>query len=194
MGRPREHNEETRRRLLEAAEAVVGARGAGALSVRRLADEVGTTTRAVYSSFGSKAGLVGALYRLGFDRLADEFRSVAVDEDPWAELQELGLAYRRAALSQPNLYELMFGGPVAEFVPSAQDYLAARATFDRLREAVQRASEHSPMVIGIESATMQLWAVVHGLATLEIASVPTEVSFDTLWSEALAVMVRGLRT
>ena len=53
MGRPREHDAGTAAALLDAAERIVESEGLAALSVRRVADEVGTTTRAVYSLFGS---------------------------------------------------------------------------------------------------------------------------------------------
>jgi len=56
MGRPREHDEATRAALLEAAERIVADRGPTALSVRAVAEAAGTSTRAVYSLFGSKDG------------------------------------------------------------------------------------------------------------------------------------------
>ena len=59
MGRPREHNERTASALLETAERTIEEHGIGALSLRELASDAGTTTRAVYSLFGSKEGLLG---------------------------------------------------------------------------------------------------------------------------------------
>jgi AcrR family transcriptional regulator len=52
MGRPREHDQATAEALLDAAERTVQAAGLEGLSVRGVADDVGTTTRAVYSVFG----------------------------------------------------------------------------------------------------------------------------------------------
>ena len=58
MGRPRIHDDETRQLLLRAAEAMVAHGGVEALSVRSLAAIVHTTTRAVYSVFGGKDGVI----------------------------------------------------------------------------------------------------------------------------------------
>ena len=69
MGRPREHDESTAAALLDAAERAVEVEGLAALSVRGVAHDVGTTTRAVYSLFGSKDGLVVALGARAFDLL-----------------------------------------------------------------------------------------------------------------------------
>ena len=73
MGRPREHDEHTRAALRAAAERLVAAGGSAALSVRAVAEEAGTTTRAVYSVFGSKDGLlVDALAQGAFEFLFEE--------------------------------------------------------------------------------------------------------------------------
>ena len=52
MGRPKEHDETTRRQLLDAAERLSATHGWEALTVRRIAEEAGTSTRAVYALFG----------------------------------------------------------------------------------------------------------------------------------------------
>ena len=54
MGRPREHDEKTARALLAAAEQLLQQRGTAALSLRQVAAGAGTSTRAVYSLFGSR--------------------------------------------------------------------------------------------------------------------------------------------
>ena len=194
MARPREHNEETRRLLLDSAEALLGAEGVAALSVRRLAEEVGTTTRAIYSLFGSKQGLVHALYRIGFERLDTELASVPASKDPLTALRELGHAYRRAAQAQPNLYDLMFRPPVPGFELAPDDYLFARSTLGRLREAVAAAVDQGLLDVDVESTTMQLWALVHGLASLELSAVPSDTPFEHLWDAALANLLHGLQT
>ena len=78
MGRPREHDDATRARLLHAAEHLSATKGFEAITVRAVAEEADTTTRAVYALFGSKEGLfVKAVLQLPFDpaelldRLAD---------------------------------------------------------------------------------------------------------------------------
>jgi AcrR family transcriptional regulator len=48
MGRPREHDAATRARLLSAAARLSADEGWSAVTVRRVAEEAGTTTRAVY--------------------------------------------------------------------------------------------------------------------------------------------------
>src|SRR5688500_15379106 len=109
MGRPKEHDEETRTALHAAAERLVAAGGPDALSVRAVADEAGTTTRAVYSLFGSKDGLVGALARDAFDLLVARAGAVRETKDPTADLVRTGVkGFRRFVLDHPSLYRIAF--------------------------------------------------------------------------------------
>ena len=110
MGRPREHDESTRVALLAAAEPIVADRGAGALSVRAVADAAGTTTRAVYSLFGSKDGLlVEALARDAFEFLHTEIGKLDETDDPVADLIDVGLlVFRRLVREHPALYRIAF--------------------------------------------------------------------------------------
>ena len=61
MGRRRLHDETTATLLLDAAERAIADEGVDALSLRAVACDAGTTTRAIYTLFGSKDGLIAAL-------------------------------------------------------------------------------------------------------------------------------------
>jgi AcrR family transcriptional regulator len=109
MGRPKEHDEETRAALRAAAERLVAEGGADALSVRRAAAEVGTTTRAVYSLFGSKEGLVAAVAQTAFEYLHDEIDRLPKTDDSAADLIAIGTdVVRRLALDHPGLFRIAF--------------------------------------------------------------------------------------
>lgn len=78
---------QTRTRLLDAAEEVLGHVTFDAMTVHEVAARAGMTTGAIYQHFGSKSGLVGALV----DRLHEEWgRGLAVDLSP-ARLAEATL-------------------------------------------------------------------------------------------------------
>jgi AcrR family transcriptional regulator len=106
MGRPREHNAHTATALLDAAERLVDEGGVDALSVRCVAKEVGTTTRAVYILFGSKDGLVVALGAKAFLLRGAAVNALPVTDDPASDLLEAGMTFRRFALAHPALFRL----------------------------------------------------------------------------------------
>src|SRR6266498_4980937 len=96
VGRPRVHDEETGSALLDAAERIVETDGVAGLSVRRVADEAGTSTRAVYTVSGSKEGLIVALGQRAFAWLASAIDALPVLDDPADDLAEAGVrVFRR---------------------------------------------------------------------------------------------------
>ena len=90
MPRPKIHDESTKMALLEAGARVLAREGPAALTTRRVADEVGASTTAVYTLFGGKGGLVREIYIEGFARLAEAFAAVERGHDPVADLRALG--------------------------------------------------------------------------------------------------------
>lgn len=194
MGRPKEHGEETRERLLETAARLLAEEGAGAVSVRRLADEVGTSTRAIYSLFGSKEGLLSAMYRQGAETFTRLHQAVPASEDPVVELLPLALAYRQSALEQPNLYGLLFERAVPGFCPTQEDAEYAKRSLYRVLDTVRRCirlgrfPDADPV-----ATTTQMWAMVHGLASLELQGAlgPPEVA-DAAWRGAISAMTAGM--
>src|SRR5215471_14930788 len=106
MPRPKEHDEQTADALLAAAEGLIEADGLGALSLRELARVAGTTTRAVYSLFGSKEGLVGALGGRAFNLLQRGLEALPPSGDPQDDVVEAALMFRRFALEHPALFSI----------------------------------------------------------------------------------------
>src|SRR5882672_8434523 len=103
------HGDTLRVALLDAAGALLHDKGPQALTTRRLADAVGTSTQAIYTLFGGKEGIVRAMYLEGFDRLEQCLAAIDPAESPADYLLDLGRAYRTAALRSPHYYDVMFG-------------------------------------------------------------------------------------
>ena len=119
-----------------AAERLIDTHGPDAASVRAVADAVGTTTRAVYSVFGSKHGLLEALATRLFEVLSDAIDAVPCTDDVAGDLVEAGVrAFRQTALDHPSLYRLVF----VQVVPD----LDSAATSARSRPRRSRASNIS---------------------------------------------------
>ncbi|WP_205325107.1 TetR/AcrR family transcriptional regulator [Glycomyces sp. YM15] len=195
MARPRKRDYETlRRELIDAGGRILAAEGPAALSTRRVAQETGTSTTAVYSLFGDKAGLLREMFLEGFERLAAAFASVPRTDDPLADLLALGDAYRANARANPHLYELMFGRPVPEFQPDAAASERIQPTFDALVEACGRCVEQGVFAdIGAHSIAVQLNAMAHGLCSLGLrGALGDEDEANAHWKRAFASLTRGL--
>jgi AcrR family transcriptional regulator len=191
MGRPPEHDERTRERLLLAAAALSADEGWEALTVRRVAREADTTTRAVYALFGSKQGLEEALHEEMFARLLELMHAIPKTADPRADLLELRHAYRTWATERPERYAALmrFVGPSAR-ARSAEGLAAARAASAELREAIARCAEAGLIdAADIDMLVIRWRAVSHGLADFENAGVITDG--DETWRTVLTAVLEG---
>jgi AcrR family transcriptional regulator len=197
--------------LLDRAAALVFAGGVDALSLRRLAGDVGTSTTAVYSLFGNKDGLLDNLYGEAARRFGERLAEVALSEDPVEDLVRLGIAYRDYALSEPHLYAIMFalrvtgvdGVPGEDEADTADDTdddddddPGGRArTLGPLVEAVRRAQVARRLRdVPAEQVALACWGVAHGLVSLELAgTVPSGLDVAAGYEDSLRAMVDGWR-
>lgn len=180
---------------MDAGGRLLAQEGPEALSTRRVAQEVATSTTAVYNLFGDKAGLVRAMFLAGFERLARRFAALPRTADPVADLIALGHAYRANALANPHLYELMFGRPIPQFRPDEADLARVQGTFAALVRAIERCVDAGGFApADAEDVAVHLHALVHGLSSLELrGALGTEPEADGHWQSALQVTIRGLR-
>jgi AcrR family transcriptional regulator len=169
MGRPREHDDATGERLLEAAERLSSTKGFEAITVRAVAEEAGTSTRAVYALFGSKEGLEQALHESMFTRLRDLLQAREHSDDPLDDVLVQALAYRRWAVERPERYALAMHRFVGQGArPRSEEGLAvSREALDELIQAVRRCQDAGLLVADLDDVVTHLRAVVHGLAEFE---------------------------
>ncbi len=192
MGRPR-HQPRTADELLDAAERLIETEGVGALSVRRVAEAAGTTTRAVYSLYGSKDGLVAALGRRAFELLGEGVARLPATDDPAADLVEAGISvFRRFSLEHPSLFRVAvqrtLPGPGYATGFGAEAGWALR----RLEQKVQRL--HDAGLLGgrtVREATSAFHAMCEGLAALELRGLLPAGLEEAAWRDGLGTLVRG---
>jgi AcrR family transcriptional regulator len=195
MGRPREHDEATAAALLKSAEQLLVHGGPDALSVRQVADAVGTSTRAVYSLFGDKDGLVRALYRSSFETLKARVESLPQTADPAADLVRAGIdGFRHHALAHPYLFQLAFEWRGRRAKVSDADRAVGLASFRALVAKVERAVGAGAIHGHPETIALGFHALCQGLASGEIAGwIVQGADPVALWRQTLSAYVDGWR-
>ena len=196
MGRPREHDERTRQALLDAAEELLAEGGEAALSVRAVADRSGVSTRAVYSLFGSKEGLLFALAEHGFALLAELVEKLPQTADPIDDVVSACIhGFRRWALRHPPLFRLAFDRLVVDSPEGRRVSAAGRGALDQLRTRVKRARDAGLLgARDLDEVTVEVHALCEGLATVERRGrmLPRRAQ-ERAWRDALEALLRGLR-
>jgi TetR/AcrR family tetracycline transcriptional repressor len=98
----------SRRALIETALAIGDKEGVEAVSLRRLARELGVTPMALYRYVDSKEGLLGAVA----DRAFEEFELPTESDGDWREdIKALGHSFRRLLLTHPTVASLFSSKP-----------------------------------------------------------------------------------
>jgi AcrR family transcriptional regulator len=199
VGRPREHDEHTRAALTVAAERLVAEGGPDGLSVRAVAEAAGTTTRAVYSLFGSKDGLVDALAKKAFELLHAGLDELPQTDDPGADLVEVGVAvFRRFVREHPSLFRIAFQRVVPGLRAGPELTEARQRTLDQLEARIQRV-EHAGLLGGkpVRDAAVEFNAMCEGLANAELRGTTLRIlpegDEERVWREGLLTVVQGFR-
>jgi AcrR family transcriptional regulator len=175
-----------RRLVLDAASRLLEAEGPDALTMRRIAGEVGCSTSVLYTMFGGKAGVAEGLWREGFERLRGAMERVT-DDDPLGRLAALGRVYRENALANRAYYAIMFQRPIPGFRPSPEAYaeslqplrILVDAAADCIRAGVFRDADPA-RVAGV------LWAAAHGAVSLELAGYEGAIDAEARFQELMA--------
>lgn len=162
---PRPVDPGMRTALIDAAAALVQG-GRDTLTIRRLATEVGTSTMAIYTHFGSMEELMREMRKEGFARLSRYSHGVRKTSDPVADVAALGWAYCFNAMENPNLYRVMFDDPGDDPEVAAAGIVAYEPLVSAVRRCIEagRFTEPEPW-----SPAMQLWTAGHGVVTLHLA-------------------------
>jgi AcrR family transcriptional regulator len=140
------------------------------LTVRRIATAAGTTTMALYTGFGSRDGLLDVVYAQGFEQLREAMESAGNVADPAEAVLQLLHAYRGFALANPGLYGLLFERVLPGFDPSPEvRSTALDTTFGLLAAQAGRLLGVDPQDAAARELGYTLWALTHGLVTLELS-------------------------
>jgi AcrR family transcriptional regulator len=107
----------TRDRIVEEAIALVDEEGSGALSMRRLAARLGTSTMSTYHHLPDKQALREAIAERVMSELAEPGPDTAWDE----ALRELAWSFRSLTLAHPAVFQLLLVAPRPAALGAAAD-------------------------------------------------------------------------
>jgi AcrR family transcriptional regulator len=156
--------------IVATARRLLDAEGAEALSMRRLADEIGIRAPSLYKHVRDKRELEAALISAGFEEFAERQEEAADDVS-------LARVYRDFAREHPHLYRLMTSGPLPR---------------ERLAPGVEERAA-APVVAaagGDPDLARALWAFAHGMTILELdGRFPPGADLDAAWRTGLNALL-----
>jgi AcrR family transcriptional regulator len=197
-----DHNREVKRKILDAARALLLAEGVDGFSMRKLASRIGYTATGIYHHFADKQDVLRALMDADFKAFRAGLGRIGRVDDPIERIRKMGMAYADFAADHPDHYRLLFMTPPAHY-PHGNVTRGdpAEDAYAFLRETVCEAlagGRFRPEFRDADELSQIIWAGVHGLVSLHIAKgtdpwVPWKPLKST-FRRMNDAMVRGLTT
>ncbi|MFD2881585.1 TetR/AcrR family transcriptional regulator [Paenibacillus rhizoplanae] len=116
------NTENLRKLVVDAAAAILQEEGPEAVTVRRVSQRMGCSTKIIYSLFVNKEGLAQQLYLEGCKLLAQRFEEVPPSPDLLRHLLDLGEAFWQFGQDYTSYYKLMFGGAFCRVQAGCGEY------------------------------------------------------------------------
>jgi AcrR family transcriptional regulator len=188
-----------REAIIDAARDLIVTGGLEALSLRRLAAQLGVTAPALYAHVRDKQDLLRALAEEEFERLVARFAEVDPHAAPLDRVRAHGRAYVEHARSQPELFRVMFLFPpelAPADVPADAPLPGATKAFAAAAEAVSDAIAAGDLVADDPLlVALTLWSGSHGVATvLQLGfGLPAELE-EQMIDEVTDRLIAGYRT
>ncbi len=170
------------------------------LGLRPLASSQGTSTTAIYTMFGGKAGLLAAVAHEADRQLAAELRDSLRHDSVVGDMRSLCRAYRLWALDNKGLYGLVVGEPVRsprEDVPGRRgdDDNTGQQWREPLLEVVDALVDEGVFrTADVHETATAIWASLHGVVSLELSVWRESPSAEQYFETQLAAILRSWTT
>ena len=178
---------EARGVILDAAEELLLDEGLDGFTMRGLAKRCGYTAPTIYHYFGDKKGLLDTLLEQAFSGLVKELERVPASGDPVDALRSQFHAMARFGLDNPKHYRVMLSARPEDDPVSSNEEARRRieAPLEELFEAGRL------RIANLEAARQALWALLHGLISLQTSRPDVEWVAE-LAGFGLEAMLEGL--
>lgn len=162
-----------RAEILDAAQRIFIEYGYQGATIRKIADEVGVSSTALYMHFRDKSEILVEISQGAFAQVIAQNDAIAASEpDPVVRVRRILEAYIEFGLAQPHTYLLVFNPSEAilsEEKKAALDALGLK-TYERFRDSVADIAKQGRLrITDVEAATQTAWMAAHGLTALLIS-------------------------
>ena len=190
--KPKGEGHARRAEILAAAERIFVEHGYEGATIRKIADEVGLSSTALYMHFADKGEILHEICRQAFAALLElNLAVVAGPGGPEQRLRRMMQAYVDFGFANPNAYRLIYMTRPVELrhgaLSAAQEL--GGSLYRSFEQVVEDAEAEGRLRGDARTTAQALWAGCHGVVSLVI----TKPYFDWVEHEALvAALMDGL--
>lgn len=184
-----------RAEILEAAERIFVAEGYEGATIRKIADEVGVSSTALYMHFQDKGRILLEISDGALKLLLERNREISAKPlDPVVRVREMLEAYMRWSLAHPNAYQLVYSAsrPSSTWPDDMRD-LSTQA-YDIFVDVVgEIAAAGRLRADAADTAAQSLWMSCHGVVAMLIVRPNFQwAAREDLIAVTLDTLIRGM--
>lgn len=188
--KPKGEGHSRRAEILTAAERIFVEHGYEGATIRKIADEVGLSSTALYMHFADKGEILQEICRQAFEQLLSANRQISAEpqSSPEDRLRSALNAYVEFGFAHPNAYRLIYLTRPIEARDGAQSAAQQLGSelFQSFVSVFQEVEAAGRLKSGdARQAATVIWAGVHGIVSLMI----TKPYFDWGQRSALTPMM-----
>lgn len=163
--------------LVDAAFRILDQEGRDALTMRRLAEDLGMRAPSLYKHVKDKATLETALIEDVLFDMGDDLHAALAEAGDHGAVASILHAYRERSLAHPNRYRLATGGQLRrDLLPECLEEWAGQPFF---------------FAAGDPYRSQALWSFAHGMVILEIdGRYPEGSDLDRTWAAGATAFSR----
>ena len=193
--KPKGEGHERRGEILAAAERIFVEKGYEGATIRKIADEVGLSSTALYMHFADKGEILNEICRNAFEGLlARQMDCMVNGDNPLNCVIDLARGYTQFGFDHPNAYRLAFMMPTLPSADGSETVAqkAAAQLYQNFERSVRVAIEAGLLKGEVPIVTQLLWASVHGLISL-ILTKPyfAWADYEKLIDAQIASLIKG---
>jgi AcrR family transcriptional regulator len=180
--------------ILHAAERLFVREGYHGATIRKIADEVGISSTALYMHFRDKSEILVEICEQAFAQLIGQTDEIAaLPLDPEERARRILDAYMQFGLDHPNAYQLVFASPPGALSDEKIDALNALGmrSYGRFAQVLQEMEAAGRLRHDqVDAVAQTLWAGAHGLVSLLLTQ--RRFTWTAPPGEMKAAMLAGL--
>ncbi|KQS56173.1 MAG: TetR/AcrR family transcriptional regulator [Brevundimonas sp.] len=178
--KPKGEGHSRRAEILAAAERIFVECGYEGATIRKIAEEVGLSSTALYMHFSEKSEILLEICRNAFEQLARNHHAIySQDAPPEVRIRRMLEAYITFGFEHPNAYRLIYMTRPAEAREAAEDAAMVQGAelFVSFQSLLEQVAAEGRLKRDTTAAAQCLWAGAHGIVSLVI----TKPYFD--WTD-----------
>lgn len=170
--KPKGEGHERRAEILAAAERIFVEHGYEGATIRKIADEVGLSSTALYMHFSEKGEILQEICQQAFEALMEANQVIIAEtRSPEQRMREMMRAYVEFGFANPNAYRLVYMTRPIELREGAQS--AAREMgvelFRTFEDVIDELEAAGRLRYDAKTTAQAVWAGGHGAVSLMIS-------------------------